>query len=96
MKTALDELFDLLDQAGAKVTLYGKPTTREEVRRVAMERALARLKRGACGALPVGGGSPCELPALHPGVHRGLGGSFWRISPGSSPRSPRRTRRSTP
>jgi len=37
MTTAIDELFALLAEVGATVTLYGKPTTKEEVLAVAQK-----------------------------------------------------------
>ena len=48
-----------------------------------------------CDALPLGGDGTnwCELEALHSGLHVGTAGAFSRIVPGSSPRSPWRTRR---
>jgi hypothetical protein len=54
---------------------------------VAMTPDPARIAE--CGAIPLGGdGSAiCNKPALHRGPHEGKGHVFYRVIPGSSPRS---------
>ncbi len=46
MTDAIDELFRLLDMAGARVMLCGRPVTKEEVRALAGRRVDALLLTG--------------------------------------------------
>jgi len=47
-----------------------------------------------CDAIPLGGDGSlvCDLPPKHCGLHEGDGYQFRRVKPGSSPRSPKRTK----